>query len=189
MFKIINLKLFMALLTFISFATWFSPVSTHAATPGPSIILVLDGIKGESRDQRVKDGIDVYSFSFGATNPVISGPLNNGRQGKPTFSDFSFMKSFDTASLPLLKNLATAHSIASGTLYFFNNSNTPYLTIKLKNIMVTSVQYSGAETEKITESLSLNAADIQFEYIALREDGRPGSKQTLDIDVNKGTAN
>jgi type VI secretion system secreted protein Hcp len=180
LFKLNTLKTFMALLAF-SALIWVSPASTFAAA-NDQIIMVLDGMSGESTSGKYKDGINILTLAFGASN-ADSGSTP-GQAGKATYSDINFIKNFDSSSLPLLKNLATGKSIANGTIYFFNNSSDqPYLVIRLKKILVKSYQLSSNSGSTSNDSVSLSYSAIEFEYTPMIQ-GKPGPKQTLDIDIS-----
>ena len=122
---------------------------------------MLDGIKGESQDRFFKDGIDIMSASFGASNTS-----KIGSAGKASYSDLSLMKLIDSASLPLLKSLAQGKHLTEGTLYFFNGniSGKPYLTIRMRDIIVTSQQLSASGNDKITEGYFLELR-ASFVYV------------------------
>lgn len=185
MLKLSKLKVLTALLSIFAFASAWPASASAAAT---NIVLVLDGIRGESTSEAYKGGIEISSMSFGASTPTSEA----GKAGKVSFSEIQLMKVVDSASLPLLKSLISSKPISSGTLYFIRDTDrtsTPYLKILMKNILVTSDQYSGASGgDKLSESFSLRASEISFEYTIANKDGSLGSKQRLDINIDKGTA-
>ncbi|MBM7566693.1 type VI secretion system secreted protein Hcp [Paenibacillus sacheonensis] len=152
------------------------------------MILELANIKGESKDAGHKGGIEILSFSFGATNTATVVGGGGGGAGKPQYNDFSFMKYLDSSSLPLLGNLASGKAIKDGTLYFYGSGDSkPYLTVKLEQIFITSSQYSdSAGGNPFTESFSLRASKMTFSYQAYDGAGRPLPLQTLEIDQNAG---
>ncbi|QHT62276.1 type VI secretion system tube protein Hcp [Paenibacillus lycopersici] len=191
MFKRKKLQLFALLLAIIAITALSPATAFGAAAHSKGVILVLDGIKGESRDAAIKDGIDILSVSFGASLQVSAvGGGGGGKAGKASFSDVSLMKYLDAASLPLLKNLAMGKAIKDGTLYFFDGrSDKPYLSIAMKNILVTSQQTSGSGEEKLTESISLNYAQAMFTYNVFGPDGRVESTSTLNVDIEKNVFN
>ncbi|MFC4810200.1 Hcp family type VI secretion system effector [Paenibacillus sp. GCM10023250] len=172
----------LALLLAVALFAALLPATAFGAQGDPrGIYLVLDGIKGESRESAVKDGIDVTSWSFGATLPVSAGGGGSGA-GKPVYSELSLLKSLDAASLPLLKSLSEGKAIKSGTLYVYNGtSNKPVLSIEMKTIFVTSQQLSGSGVERPTESVSLRFAQATFTYNVFGPDGRVVATHTVDI--------
>src|SRR5688572_15175109 len=87
-----------------------SPV--HSAV---DMFLKLDGIKGESKDEKHKDEIEILSFSWGMTNtPVLGG---GGGSGKVSFHDISLVTRLSKASPQLLAACAGGTNIVSATLY------------------------------------------------------------------------
>ncbi|MBO7746807.1 type VI secretion system tube protein Hcp [Paenibacillus sp. MWE-103] len=175
----------LALLLAVAVFAALLPATAFGAPGAPKgIYLVLDGIKGETRAEAVKDGIDILSFSFGAANTVSAGGGAGGGAGKPEYTDLSLMKYLDAASLPLLKNLSEGKAIKSGKLYIYNGaSDKPVLTIDMKSVFVTSQQLSSSNGERPTESLSLKFAQATFTYNVVGPDGRVVTTQTVDIGV------
>jgi type VI secretion system secreted protein Hcp len=74
-------------------------------------LLEIDGIKGESRDDKHKDAIDVMSFSWGASNPGSFATGGGGGAGKVSFSDISFMSQVNKSSPELMTACATGKHI------------------------------------------------------------------------------
>src|SRR5215472_4698254 len=82
---------------------------------------------GETTDDKMKENkaFEIYSFSFGASNPVSIGSQSSGAgAGKVSISSFNIMKKMDSASPALFKNccegehFTTAHVVlrkAGGT--------------------------------------------------------------------------
>src|SRR5205809_6536305 len=84
--------------------------SLHAAS---DMFLKIDGVKGESSDERHKDQIEILSFSWGSTNSAIGSGSSGGGEGKASFSELHFTTSMSMASPQLL--MASA-----GTNHFKN---------------------------------------------------------------------
>ena len=70
------------------------------------IFAKIGDIKGESPDDKHKDEIEVLSFSWGATNPVMASSSGSAA-GKVTFKDLSIVHSIDKASPLLMRACAT----------------------------------------------------------------------------------
>jgi type VI secretion system secreted protein Hcp len=64
--------------------------------------LKIDGIPGESLDQKHKGEIEVLSFAFGAANTGSPRGGGGGGAGKVAFNDFHFVHRLDKASPNLL---------------------------------------------------------------------------------------
>jgi len=113
--------------------------SMQAAT---DYLLELDGIKGESADERHKDSIEILSFSWGASQDAATA----GTAGKVSFQDFHFTTRVSKASPQLLVACATGKPIPKAKL-FVRKSGTEqrqdYLVITLENVLVSSLKQSG----------------------------------------------
>jgi len=77
--------------------------------------LKIDGIDGESRDERHAREIDVLSFSWGETNSAGAG-RGGGGAGKVSMQDFHFTMRLNRASPLLAKACATGQHIKSAVL-------------------------------------------------------------------------
>src|SRR3546814_19153712 len=60
--------------------------------------LKIDGIEGESLDEKHKGEIEIDSFSWGVTNMGGGGRGGGGGTGQAEFSDINFSKQADTSS-------------------------------------------------------------------------------------------
>ena len=81
-----------------------------------SIFAKIGTIKGESRDAKHKDEVEILSWSWGVTNSGTIGRGSGGGTGKATFSDFSFTHHIDKASPILMKACATGEHIKDATI-------------------------------------------------------------------------
>ncbi len=136
-------------------------------------LLEIDGIKGESTDEKHKDSIAIESFSWGATNSSTVG----GGSGKVSLQDFHFVMKVDKASPKLMLACATGQRIAS-LKFFVSKSEAAggtkeYYVITLSDVLVSSYQSSGAPppagtstVPPLTASVSFNYAKIRWDYIA-----------------------
>ncbi|HEX2879545.1 MAG TPA: type VI secretion system tube protein Hcp [Polyangiaceae bacterium] len=133
------------------------------------MFLEIDGIKGESKDEKHKGEIEILSFSWGATNPT-SDFGGGGGTGKVSISDLSVIKPVDRSSTELFVHTATGKHIPEATLTLRKKSSDTgepqeFLKIKLNDILVSSVQQAGAgDSDRPTESISLNFTKIELAY-------------------------
>lgn len=142
------------------------------------VFLKIEGIKGESTDDKHKDEIELLSFSFGVSQP-ISGTISSAGSisaSKADFSDISFMHYYDLASPKLFEACATGQHIPSVTLtcHRATGNKEKYLEYKLTDVLVSSVQTSGAAggEDVPTESVSLAFGKIEITYTKLGADGK-----------------
>jgi type VI secretion system secreted protein Hcp len=98
---------------------------------------------------------------------VVGKGAGTGSAARTRVSDLQIMKRTDKASPSLFKACATGKHIPTATLTVRKaGSKTPYLTITLKNVLVSSYQLGGSGGGKATESLSLNFTKIEYKYSA-----------------------
>jgi len=106
----------------------------------------IGDIKGESRDAKHKDEIEVLSWSWGVTQ---TGSVTRGRgggAGKATFQDFTFTHHIDKASPLLMKSCATGTHIPEATIAVrkAGKAQQDYLIIKMTDVLITGVALSVA---------------------------------------------
>ena len=155
------------------------------------MFLKLEGIKGESKDDKHKDEIHIESFSWGVTQQGGFNVGGGGGAGKVNVHDISISKYLDKSSALLMSHCCTGKHIPSGLVTFRKAGDKPleYLKIKLTDILVSSVQHSGSgHGDVLSENLSLNFAKFEVEYYEQKPDGS-GTKagaMNYDIKANKG---
>jgi type VI secretion system secreted protein Hcp len=134
--------------------------------------LKLDGIDGESADDKHTGWIQLQSFSWGASQVTSVGGTGGSGSGKADLSDFSILKTLDKASTPLFKALVTGKHIATGNVEAVKagGDGKPFLKIEFTELFVTSQQYSAA-TEVPSESVSFSYNKIKVEYSTQNDKG------------------
>jgi type VI secretion system secreted protein Hcp len=152
--------------------------------------LKIDGIKGESKDSKHADEIEINSFSWGVTKSGGTATGGGGGAGKATFSSFHFNKLYDASSPALFEGVATGEHFKTATLSFRRNgADNPadFLTIKLTDVIVDSYQQGGTKEPPLLEGASLDATKIDIEYRPQNANGSFGEsvKASYDIKANK----
>ena len=79
-------------------------------------LLMIDGIKGESIQDKHKDEIEIESFSWGATQQGAHGGGGGGGAGKVSFQDLHFTSRVGKHSPLLVKACATGQHIKKALL-------------------------------------------------------------------------
>jgi type VI secretion system secreted protein Hcp len=154
--------------------------------------LKIDGIKGESQDDKHKDEIHVSSFSFGVTNAGTGGSNLGSGGGRANVQDLHFTKVVDQASPNLFLACATGKHFDTATVTVRRAGETPqeYLVYDLEEVFVSSISTSGHEGGGIAqESCSLNFSKVTLTYTPQNPDGSPGAAnpKTFDLKANKGS--
>ncbi len=152
--------------------------------------LILDGVKGETTDDSMskKGATEIYSFSWGASNPVTVGSGTTGSgAGKVSLSSFSCMKKLDNSSPNLIKNCCIGDHFKTGSVLLRKAGSTQiiYLQYDLTEVYVESYQVSGSSggDDTPTESLSFTFASFVMSYWPQKSDGSAGTKVTAGWNV------
>jgi type VI secretion system secreted protein Hcp len=150
-------------------------------------LLELDGVKGESKDSKFKDTIEVDSFSWGASNPTSFGSGGGGGTGKVSFQDMHFTKATDKASPELFFRCANGEHLEKAVLHVRKAGKTQqeFYTITLGTWAVSSFQSGGHTGAGITESFSLGFAKLKFEYKEQSDQGPTGTAVKRGYDQQK----
>jgi type VI secretion system secreted protein Hcp len=144
------------------------------------VFLKIADVKGESKDDKYKEHINVLSWSWGVSNSVSSARGGAGMgAGKANFSDLSFMHELDSSSPVLMKACAMGDHFKDATMISrkAGKGQQDYLIIKMKEVFITSIQPSGS-SEHPMESVSIAFGHIDLEYHAQKADG------TLDAAIH-----
>lgn len=148
-------------------------------------------VKGESKDKKYADWIDVLSFSWGLSQSGSFGYGGGGGTGKVNVQDLSFMKRMDTASPDLMLHCAAGEHYPEATLVARAAGGTgggpvEYMKIVLSDVIVTSVQHSGSggADERPMESVSLNFAKVFATYTGQEQTGAAGTSPYIKWDVS-----
>lgn len=133
-------------------------------------------IKGETQDsaQKAAGDIDVLSWSWGASNAGSFHTGGGGGAGKAQFQDISITKYLDKASPAILGALAKGSHLPTAKLLLrkAGEGQQKYLEITLSNVLITSVSTGGSGgDDRLTENISLNFAEVKFEYFLQNEKG------------------
>lgn len=154
------------------------------------MFIKIDGIAGESKDDKHKGEIDVLAWSWGMSQSGTTHLGTGGGAGKVSVQDLSFTKYVDKGSPLLMLSCANGKHIPNAMLVVRKAGETPleYLKIKLSTVLVTSVSTGGSGGEdRLTENVTLNFAEVRLDYHAQKADGsgEPPIPFNWDIAANK----
>ena len=155
-----------------------------------SIFARIGTIKGESRDAKHKDEIEVLSWSWGVSQSGSAGHGGGGGAGKATFHEFTFTHHIDRASPLLMKACATGTHIKDATITVrkAGKGQQEYLIITMTDVLVADVSTSvNAEGDTTIESVGLALSNVDLEYKPQKPDGSldVGVHFTYDLKTNK----
>lgn len=152
--------------------------------------LKLDGIEGESLDDKHKNWIQLLSWSWGGSQTSsVSGTGGSGA-GKANLQDVSITTHFDKATPKLYKSMLLGTHTAKGSIECVKAgaNGKPYLKIDLKEVFVSSLQTGGSSGEEIPiVSLTFTYNEIKVDYYQQDEKGNVASTGaiTYDLKANK----
>jgi type VI secretion system secreted protein Hcp len=155
-----------------------------------SIFARIGTIKGESRDDKHADEIEVLSWSWGVSQTGTTAAGGGGGTGKASFHDFHFTHHVDKASPVLMKRCATGQHIENATITVrkAGEGQQEYLIITMTDVVVSSVSTSvGAEDGSTSEVVVLAFAKVDLEYKPQKADGSldVGLHFTYDLKAQK----
>jgi type VI secretion system secreted protein Hcp len=168
--------------------------------------LQIDGIPGESTDDRHKDWIELLSYDHKVVQPTSAtrSSAGGGSTGRSQHHDYVITKYVDKASPKLFEAVASGKHFSKAKIEICRagGSQVKFMEITLEEVIISRVQQESfsAETaanipkEKIienfpTESVSLNYGKIEWVYTQQkRKDGSGGGNVTAKYDVTAGKA-
>ncbi|HXH08250.1 MAG TPA: type VI secretion system tube protein Hcp [Alphaproteobacteria bacterium] len=142
--------------------------------------LKIDGIPGESTDDKHKNWIEIESYAFSVTQPVSVASATGGRTAsRVSINDFQITKVADKSSPHLLLACCDGRHIKEVKVEVCEASQNKhtYLVYTMNDVVVSSVQPAASKgSEKPLDAVSFNFGKITWEYTPLNQDGSPGSK-------------
>lgn len=151
------------------------------------IFLKLNGINGESLDDKHKDEIELLTWEWEITQESTMHSGSGGGAGKATVKDLTFEHNIDRASPNLMKYVLTGKHIDEATLVMRKAGGNPleYLKITMSDVIVTRVKPSGSKSdeEKSRETVSLSFSKVKQEYVVQNAQGGSGGAITASFDI------
>ena len=113
------------------------------------MFIKIDGIKGESADDKHKEEIDVLSWSWGMNQSGSAHMGGGAGAGKVNVHDLSFTKYVDKGSNLLLSGCfkGTHYKEALLTVRKAGDKPLEYIKVTMEEVMVTSVSTGGSGGE------------------------------------------
>jgi type VI secretion system secreted protein Hcp len=152
--------------------------------------LKLDGIDGESQKEGHVNEIELFSFSWGASNPSSVSFGTGSGAGKVDISSLTVQTQVAKQSPKLFLACASGQHIAKGklTVREAGGGEKPleYLTYDMEEVFIDSVSWGGAAGGgKPSESVSMSFKKVTMTYWPQNADGTLGDKIPAGWDVSK----
>src|SRR3954468_17375540 len=145
------------------------------------MFIKIGDLKGESRDSKHKEEIDVLAWSWGLSNSGSAQVGGGAGAGKVNVQDLSFTKWIDKVSPNLMLACCNGKHYADATLVVRKAGEKPleYVTVTMTEVMVTAVSTGGSGGEdRLTENVTLNFAKVKVDYKEQKADGTQGATPT-----------
>jgi type VI secretion system secreted protein Hcp len=156
---------------------------------GSTVFLALEGVDGESADDRHRGEIELETWAFGVSS---SGTAHRGGGGagvaKAQVSDLSVTKSVDLATPALLEAVASGRRLLRATLTARRTADGQhdYLVIVMAPVLVSSCQLADdGDGAGPRETVHLSFGTVQLTYTSQGADGGAGPSSTFGWDVTK----
>jgi type VI secretion system secreted protein Hcp len=143
------------------------------------MFLKIEGVKGESRDAdaKHKGTMDLLAWSWGMSNSGTAHMGTGAGAGKVNVQDLSLTKYIDSGSPTLQLACCNGKHFPEALVTVRKAGEKPleYLTIKMSEVMVTSVSTGGSGGEdRLTENVTLNFAKVEVTYTSQDATGKAG---------------
>jgi len=153
------------------------------------MFLMLDGIKGESSDDKHKGEIDIESFSWGLAQSGSGHRGTGSGTGKVDVHDINITKKVDKSSPTLQLACANGKHITKGKITLRKAGENPldYLTFDLEGILISNYQiaHTTGSSDVPSETFAINFVKVKSEYWTQSDKGAKGENANFSWDVAK----
>lgn len=156
------------------------------------VFLKIDGIDGESTDDKHKKWIEIQAFNHSVYQPVSAPSGTGGRTGgRADFADMAVSKTMDLATPSLYFHCTTGKHIPKVEIEccLATGDKHTFMKYTLENVIISSVSSSGSSGDEArpSEQLTFAYGKITWEYTPIDHAGRPGAaqKKAWDLEENK----
>lgn len=160
-----------------------------------NMFLQIQGIPGESGDEKHQGWIEILSYSFAASQPTTGSKSTAGARSaqRVDITDFSVVKQLDLASPKLFQHCCDGTHIPLVTLHLcrtINKEQVMYMEYKLEHVLVSSVRPSASNGADVPlEDVTFNPSKTSMDYTWCdHKNGNPlgHSVASWDEDIHGG---
>jgi type VI secretion system secreted protein Hcp len=157
------------------------------------VYLQIDGIKGESMDDKHKDWIECTSVNWGVSQPRSATASTGGGHTaeRCEHQEVMFTKLADLASPILLQTCSAGKTIPKAKLEFMRadgqGERIKYFEIELENVLIGAIMPAVHEGSIIQEKVGLKFSKIKWKYTQQKVTGGAGGNTSggWDLATNK----
>ena len=157
-----------------------------------TFIEIKPGCEGECTAAGFEKKIEIYSFSWGASNPTTVGSGKEGLSaGKVSISSFNIMKKTERSSPIMFSACCTGkhfdEAIVTMRKATGDERQKGFLIYKFTDVMIESIQWSGSTggDDTPTESVSIAFGKVEIEYYKQDDKGAMKKEGTASWDLTK----
>ena len=157
------------------------------------VYLYIDGIKGESADDRHKDWIECKSVSWSVDQPKSATASTGGGHTaeRCEHSDIVISKLADLSSPILLQTCAAGKTIPRAKFEFMRadaqGERVKYYEIEIENVLIGAVSPAVQEGDILTEDVALKFSKVKWKYTQQKISGGAGGNTSggWDLSANR----
>jgi type VI secretion system secreted protein Hcp len=157
------------------------------------VYLQIDGIKGESTDDKHKDWIECTSVNWGVSQPRSATASTGGGHTaeRCEHKEVVFTKLADLSSPILLQTCSAGKTIPKAKLEFMRadgqGDRIKYFEIELENVLIGAIRPEVDEGSIIQETVGLKFSKIKWKYTQQKVTGGAGGNTSggWDLATNK----
>jgi type VI secretion system secreted protein Hcp len=157
------------------------------------VYLQIEGIKGESSDDKHKDWIECSSVQWGISQPKSATASTGGGHTaeRAELSDISFTKIADMSSPILMQTCAAGKTIPKAKLEFMRadgqGERIKYFEIEIENVLIAHIEPSVQPGDILSEHVGLKFSKVKWKYTQQKIGGGIGGNTAggWDLSANK----
>jgi type VI secretion system secreted protein Hcp len=154
------------------------------------VYLYIDGIKGESTDDRHKDWIECKAVSFGVEQPKSATASTGGGHTaeRCEHRDIVLSKLADLSTPILLQTCSAGKTIPKARFEFMRadaqGERVKYFEIEIENVLIGAVSPSVQEGDILGEDVALKFSKIRWKYTQQKISGGAGGNTSGGWDLS-----
>jgi len=162
------------------------PSSVNIAT---DMYLWIDGVPGESTDDRHRDWIEIVSFDSKVSMAASGATSGGGSTSVAEFSEITVGKVIDKATPLLHRHCCSGRHISQVVIELCRamGEKQVYMKYTLDDVIVSSVGPVTVAPTSQLEQVSFRFGKIEWEYTPTDATGRPGAtvQEGWDLEMNR----
>ncbi|UGQ44828.1 Hcp family type VI secretion system effector [Massilia endophytica] len=153
------------------------------------VYLQIDGIKGESADDRHKDWIECKSVSWSVEQPRSATASTSGGHTaeRCEHRDIVISKLADLSSPILLQTCSAGRTIPKARFEFMRadaqGERVKYFEIEVENVLISAVSPGVAEGDILTEEVGFKFSKVRWRYTQQKISGGAGGNTSGGWDL------